>query len=263
MPSPFPGMDPYLEAVDLWPDVHSTLIPLIRESLTPHLPEGYVAKIDQYVWLQDVDEERTRSGKPDVLLSNGRRSGGGASTVSVAASPGIAVTMPAKRKRRGSRFVSIEDSRRNKVVTVIELLSPSNKEGDDREVYLDRRMQYLSVGSNLVEIDLLRGGERIPMGKPYQPAADYLIFVCRGEDYPAARIWPFTVRDQIPIVPVPLKKVHDSIPLDLRSCLDHAYDGANYASQVDYSEPPTPSLRPSDAEWACALLKRDTTKRKK
>jgi hypothetical protein len=129
MSSPFPGMDPYFEDPDFWSDVHATLIPLIRGSLTPFLPEGYAAKIDQYVWLQDVDENRNRFGKPDVFLSNGLNTVADEKRQTIAS--GIAVILAPKRKRKGNRFVSIVDSRRNKVITIIELFSPSNKDGLD------------------------------------------------------------------------------------------------------------------------------------
>jgi hypothetical protein len=243
-----------LEDVDFWSDVHATLIPLIRGSLTPLLPDAYAAKIDQYVWLQDVDEERVRHGKPAVFLANEYTQE--ADNQQQASPRGIAVTLPAKRKRKSNRFVSIVDSRRNKVTTVIELFSPSNKEGADREMYLTKRLEYLGFGANLVEIDLLRSGTRAPMGKSVSSAADYYILVCRAEEYPQALVWPFTVRDPIPAFPVPLKKEHGSILLDLRPCLDRAYDEAGYAKQLDYNRLPTPPLRLTDAEWANDLLKK-------
>ncbi len=261
MPSPFPGMDPYLEAADFWSDLHSTLIPLIRESLTPFLPAGYAAKIDQYVWLQDVDDEQIRHGKPDVFLANGPRHV--AAVQHPPSTPGCTVTLPATRKRKSNRFVSIVDSHKNKVITVLELLSSSNKEGDGRVMYLTKRSEYLASGANLVEIDLLRSGARPPMGKPAPAAADYSILVCRAEEYPQATVWPFTVRDPIPPFPVPLKKEHGAVQLDLRPCLDRAYDGAGYASQIDYSQNPSPPLRLQDAAWANELLKKHARKRKK
>ncbi len=261
MPSPFPGMDPYLEDSDYWSDVHSTLIPLIRESLTPFLPTSYAAKIDQYVWLQDVDEEEIRHGKPDVFLVNGQTHV--AESQYTAPTPGITVTLPASRKRKGTKFVSIVDSRRNKVITVIELLSPSDKEGEARVMYLTKRSEYLASGVNLVEIDLLRSGARPPVGKPAPASTDYSILVCRAGEYPQATVWPFTVREQIPPFPVPLRKDDGAVLLDLRPCLDRAYDGACYAAQINYSLPPSPPLRVTDAEWANALLKKYEKKRKK
>jgi hypothetical protein len=261
MPSPFPGMDPYLEAPDFWSDLHSTLIPLIRASLTPFLPSGYAAKIDQYVWLQDVDEERIRYGKPDVFLTNGPGRAG--ETHQTANTHGISVTLPATRKRKSSRFVSIVDNRRNKVITVIELLSPSNKAGDEREMYLSKRSEYLASGVNLVEIDLLRSGARPPIGKPEPTAGDYYILMCRAEEYPKATVWAFTVREPIPPFQVPLRKDDGDVLLDLRPCLDRAYKEAGYAAQINYELPPSPPLRLTDAEWANDLLKKYAKKRKK
>jgi hypothetical protein len=258
-------MDPYLEDRDLWSDVHATLIPLIREALTPALPAGYAAKIDQYVWVQEEDEDEwKRRGKPDVFVSNGHNMATGPGRSGAASEPTEQVTLPALRRRRGNRHIVLVDSRRKKVVTVIELLSPSNKEpGEDQKQYLKKRTEYFGAGTNVVEIDLLRYGDRVPMGHPKGAPADYYILVTRAAEFPKADLWAFTVRDPIPPVSVPLKPEHGSIPLDLRRCLDHAYDAAEYGPQIDYTQPPVPALRPVDAEWAGELLKKHAKRKKK
>ncbi len=267
MPSPFPGMDPYLAPPRLWGGFHTNLYTRIQTALNSQLPNGYFADIDEYVWLQeDQSEERQLLGKPDTFVTdkNGTpptiASGkGGIATMP----PPVQVTLP-KAKKRKHRFVKIVGPDHVRVVTVIEVLSPSNKErGEDREKYLDKRDEYLGTGTNLVEIDLLRDGAHMPFGKPSPQISDYYHFVCRSRNYPHAEVWPFTIRNPIPAIPVPLKPEHGDTQLDLQSCVTEIYDTNRYAMRIDYSQPPTPPLGSLDAEWANELLKKHAKKRKK
>jgi hypothetical protein len=258
-------MDPYLEG-SLWADLHATLIPLIRGALVALLPEGYVANIDQYVWLGEGEEDEiVRRVKPDAFISETptRETATERSPIATV-EPTARTRLPAPRRVRRKRYIRIMDSGDRSVVTVIELLSPSDKlPKKDRTQYLAKRDEYLAMGANLVEIDLLRVGHRIPMGEPEPPTADYYILVSRAVDYPAAEVWGFNVQDPIPTFPVPLKPEHPSVALDLRVCLDKAYDSARYDKQIDYAEPPIPPLRRPDAAWAAELLKRSARKKKK
>ncbi len=265
MPSPFPGMDPYLEGA-LWPDVHATLIVGIRAALVAKLPTGYFANIDQYLWLGEGDEDsaakkRSRRGKPDTFVTNGRhgkaeKSGEKGVAVAVA-DPTLRVKLPNSTRAKRKRYIRLIDAGNRHVVTVIELLSPSDKlPKQDRDRYLAKRAEYLGARVNLLEIDLLRKGHRVPMGTPEPPDSDYSVLVSRAADYPSADVWAFTVRDAIPVVPVPLLPDEDEIPLDLRACLDKAYDEARYGAHIDYARPSDPALRKPDAEWAGDLLKR-------
>jgi hypothetical protein len=262
MPSPFPGMDPYLEG-SLWPDVHATLIPLIREAVVAALPAGYVANIDHYVWLgEGEDSEPIRRGKPDAFFSEGpgRRQRG--TPAMVVAEPTTQVQLSTPRRVRRKRYIRLLDAEDRRVVTVIELLSPSDKlPKHDRDRYVLKREEYLAAGANLVEIDLLRRGLRVPMGDSDIPEADYYLLVSRAAEYPAADVWAFTVRDAIPIFPVPLKPQDPPVPLDLRKCLDRAYDGAGYEDQIAYADPATPPLRGPDATWATELLRKPAAKK--
>jgi hypothetical protein len=263
MPSPFPGMDPYLEG-SLWSDVHATLIPEIRSTIAAQLPEGYIARIDQYVWVQDVDtQEKWLRGKPDAfVVESGSRPTKHGAAVAVA-EPTAYVTFPAS-KRTGNRVIKIIDQMARRVVTVIDLLSPANKTpGEDRTFYLDKRKEYLATDTNLVEIDLLRDGDRLPMGKPKPQPADYYILVSRAEDYPRVAVWALTVRDPLPTIPIPLKDGDPDVSLALRPCLDRAYDDARYGDEIDYAQPPDPPLREPDAEWAREFLKKHARRAKK
>ena len=264
MPSPFPGMDPYLEG-GLWPDVHGSLIYTIRAALAARLPDGYFANIDQYVWLGE-DEEWNRRGKPDAFLTSdpvvppSPRKNGAVAT----AEPTLRVRLPSPKRVKRKKHIRLVDVGDESVVTVIELLSPSDKlPKQDRAHYLAKRDEYLAAGVNLIEIDLLRKGLRIPMGEPDPPDADYYFLVSRAAEYPDAGVWAFTVRDAIPPLSVPLKPQHDAIAVNLRACLDKAYDEARYEKLIDYMEPPEYALRTPDAAWASELLTKHAKKKKR
>jgi hypothetical protein len=267
MPSPFPGMDPYLEGSIFWGGFHTRLYNAISQKLNGQLPEGYFAEIDEYVWLQaEQPEVRQLLGKPDTFVTDKN----GSSATSAAGKGGIAIMPPSmhvtlpKAKKRKHRFVKIVGPDHVRIVTVIEILSPSNEErGEEREKYLDKRDEYLGTGTNLVEIELLRDGARMPFGKPSPMVADYYLFVCRGCNYPQAEVWPFTIHNPIPSIPVPLKPEHGDTQLDLQSCVTEIYDTNRYAMRIDYSLPLAPPLSTPDAEWATELLKKHAKKRKK
>ena len=264
MPSPFPGMDPYLEGRSYWGGLHLTMIVALRAALTPQLPRGYFAEVDQYVWLEAEDDPERRWVGPDVFVS--RESGKKKKTAPVAAAgtstPTVTLTLPTPKKR-GKRYIGIRDAKANRVVTVVELLSPSDKsKGKDGTNYLTKREEYLAAGVNLVEIDLLRNGLRPPAGDPDPPAGDYYILVSRAADFPRVDLWAFTVRDPIPVVPVPLKAGDPELSLPVRSALDRAYDDAGYDREIDYSKPPRPLLRGADAAWAADLLKKPAKRKK-
>jgi hypothetical protein len=256
MPSPFPGMDPYLEEPSLWPDCHLGIIAGMRAVLNAHLPERYAAYADRYVWLHEPDADtRVRMGKPDIYVADRGGEATGSNGGATLVAPTV-VTLPVVR-RQGNRFIKIIDRQSRRVVTVIELLSPANKNpGEDREAYVAKRNEYLATGTNLVEVDLLRTGERLPLGEPAPPPADYYILVCRANEFPKAGVWPLSVRDPLPAIPVPLNPQDQPVLLPLKPCLDRAYDEAPYSREVNYAEPPDPPLPEPDATWARELLAR-------
>ncbi|VTT96965.1 Uncharacterized protein OS=Rivularia sp. PCC 7116 GN=Riv7116_3947 PE=4 SV=1: DUF4058 [Gemmataceae bacterium] len=262
MPSPFPGMDPYLEDPAFWSGFHTRYVVALSASLTRVLPKGYYAEVEQHVWLQGDDpDEREPFAVPYgyVAATHGTSGAGHGAGVATATVPSAEVTLPKTVKHKGAKFIKVVDKPGNRVVTVVELLSPSNKAaGDDREGYLQKRNEYLLTGTNLVEIDLLREGERLPFGRPKPPPADYYALVSRADRFPKAAVWAFGVRDPLPILPVPLKPADGEVPLDLRAGLDRTYDDAGYRDRIDYSKPPADVLRKPDAEWAAEWLKTHT-----
>ncbi len=252
MPSPFPGMDPYLESPSIWSDFHLTLIISIRAELNRRLPPHYTASADRYVWIREPENGgRTIVGKPDVYIAEERPRPAATNTQTVTAP--MQVVLPGVREK-GSPYLKIVDRRARRLVTVVEMLSPSNKiPGKDHEAYLMKREEYLATRVNLVELDLLRNGERPPLGTS-PPTTDYYVLVCRASELPSAGVWPFSVRDPLPTIPIPLDPEDPDVMLSLRPCLDRAYDESAYERQIDYTVPAEPPLREPDATWARQLL---------
>jgi len=141
----------------------------------------------------------------------------------------------------------------SEVVTVIELLSHTNKRaGDERKSYLQKRKEFLNSDVHLVEIDLLRAWQ--PMPYTEHLAADYRIFLRRREQPLRALIYAFFVQQAIPLFPLPLLPDDQEPLIDLGALLQNVYDRARYKLVLDYNKPPEPRLRPEDAEWAARCL---------
>jgi hypothetical protein len=248
-------MDPHLENPAYWSGFHTRFIVALAGGIVRALPKGYIADVEQYVWLEDDEEDREPFAVPDVFVATGGKGKGDGTAVLKPTKPRTEVTLPKPPKRTGRKYVKIVDQPGNRVVTVIEVLSPANKDpGDERDAYLFKRREYLAAGTNLVEIDLLRGGDRMPFGKPKPPDADFYCLVCRANRLGKAHVWTFTVRDEMPVLPIPLKPADGEIALSLRECLDRTYDDAGYANRIDYAQPPAYPLRAPDAEWAAKHL---------
>ncbi|MBY0523510.1 MAG: DUF4058 family protein [Gemmataceae bacterium] len=254
MPSPFPGMDPYIESSGEWGDFHTSLLTAIRAKLNALLPRRYRARVDLFVFIQTPASRRRRRRRiePDAYVVDRGKGPGMAAVVAPAAAPTM-ITLPAVRKKHKS--VLIIDARMDRVVTAIEILSPSNKEaGEDRTAYLNKRGEYLANGVNLIEIDLLRGGPRLPLGRPAEVVKDYYIMVCRTWEMPRASLWSFTVRDLLPQIPIPLVKDGPELLLPLRACIDRAYDEGSYDTELPYDGLLAPRLSKQDAAWVRALM---------
>jgi Protein of unknown function (DUF4058) len=255
MPSPFPGMDPYIESW-IWSDFHARLITVVCDRLNPRLPKRYIASTEIFVWrVADADEEQLVLRGPDVHVAQQKTTPAGPA-VAAAAAPITTILPGIVRKHR---YIKIVDPLDRRVVTVIEILSPANKTGgDDGRAYRLKREEFIASGISLVEIDMRRAGQRPPLGDPAPPVTDYYVLVHRGWDQGRFGIWPVSVRDPLPPIQVPLDPDVPDVTLDLRSCLDYVYDHGRYSEQLDYSQPPRPPLREPDASWARDLLARTT-----
>ncbi len=253
MPTPFPGMDPYLERPSLWPNVHSSLIIAIRDEIAPLLrPRYYVAV-----------EERMVSVGPDDLLFAVRpdvavvglpvpKDVGVASSEHAGRIVTVALPMPEQMRET---YLEIREARGDQVVTVLEILSPTNKlPGEGRRQYEQKRLALLGTRAHLVEIDLLRTGQAMPM-LGYAGHSDYRILISRAEKRPLADLLPFRVREPIPTFRLPLQPGDDEPELDANRLLHAVYDRAGYDLRIDYAAAPDPPLSDEDAAWAASLMR--------
>lgn len=256
MPSPFPGMDPYIESSGMWGDFHGSLLSAIRADLNERLPAGYVASIELLVWAGEKETGRDATGKePDVFVKEDEtRAGSDTTTATIEAPATIVLPRVTPRKRK---HIKVVDIRARTVVSVVEVLSPSNKKsGDDRTRYLEKRNEYLANNLNFVEIDLLRGGRRPPLGRHHPDVIDYYAMACRSWEFPQAGFWRFGLRDPLPDIPVPVTEDVGDTPLRLRACVDRAYDEGRYFSTLPYDEPLKPRPRDEDRDWIAQRLKK-------
>jgi hypothetical protein len=251
MPSPFPGMNPYLEQDDAWHDFHQSFIPLIREVLTPQVRPNYLVKVEELLFIHEMPHgPRQLLGHTDVAVTPAPLPGGARGT-RVLSAPARARFHLAVDVERHS-YLEIRDRHNRELITVLELLSPSNKNpGPDREQYLAKRWQIIHSPVHLVEIDLLRGGPRLPAEE--LPACDYCVVVSRAEERPHVEVWPISLRQPLPEVPVPLRVSDPDARIDLQALLHRLYDAAGYESYI-YTGAPQPPLPPEDAAWAAQFL---------
>ncbi len=252
MPSPFPGMDPFIEGHE-WSNFHTLLIVEIHHALLRALRPRYVVAVEKHVFLATEFGERQGRIVPDVSIGDRETTSKTAFTESAHTNEPLIVTLP-QLERIEQPYVYIRDSDSTEIVTIIELLSPSNKAiGSGRDSYITKREQLLNSGTHLVEFDLLRGGERLPIVEQL-PEADYFACVSRTEERPRAQLFHWTLRDQLPIVPIPLINRDESTPLDLQSVFNATYDNAGYDYILNYQQPVHPQLSPNAQQWIGQIL---------
>jgi len=253
VPSPFPGMDPYLEHPMLWSGVHNGLIAALQLSLAPQLRPRYYVAIEERLYITEPDQ-RVFVGRPDLAVVS-QSAAESTPKPSPSAASALSVQVPLPDEVRET-YLEVRDTGTDYVVTVVEILSPTNKRrGRGRRIYEDKRMEVLASRTHLVEIDLIRAGEPMPVAGNGS-ASDYRILVSRGDCRPNATLYAFGVRQSIPPFALPLKP-HDQEPtVDLGLILQDLYDRASYDLRLDYRGEPHPPLPPAEVAWADQLLRR-------
>lgn len=254
MPTPFPGMDPYLEHPDLWPDVHNRLIVALADDLAPRVRPRYYVSVEERTYLASP-QELTFTGRPDVtVVKPSEPPANPQPTAEPAPTTAVTVELPVPDEVR-ELYLEVRAADTDRVVTVLEILSPTNKRpGEGRELYERKRLVLLGTLAHLVEIDLLRAGEPLPMrgdGK----ASHYRILISRSEKRPQGSLLPFNVRQPIPTFHLPLQSGDEEPTVDLNLLLHELYDRAGYDLRIDYEAEPEPPLEGEDAGWADALLR--------
>jgi hypothetical protein len=213
--------------------------------LTGQVGPNYYVKIEVRLYLHELSAEQRRYfGRADVGVTGQPAPGPSAQTARATAP--MELVLPNVEIERHSSL-EIRDRRNRRVVTVIELLSPTNKTpGADRDDYLRKRNVLLIENIHFVEIDLRRGGER--PGPPRLPPCDYYALVSRHEDRPRLGVWPLRLRDRLPVIPIPLTAPDADVLLDLQAVLDRTYDAADYGKYI-YDETPEPPLSAEQLAW--------------
>lgn len=265
MPSPFPGMDPYLEG-HLWPDVHHALASEIRRQIVSRASTRYVARIETQVIIDRGARADLGIFYPDIsVLSRPqpvlheaavdyRRQAQPAPAPPLAAviTP-ASFWLPLSTQEMRTATIEIRETGSGRLVTAIEILSPANKRAPGLENYRAKRDRLIVDGVHLLEIDLLRRGDRAETD-PLVVRCDYVISLARAQAT-MLEVWQVGLAESLPVVPVPLLAPDPDIPLDLQAALAAIYDEAGYDLSLDYTQdPPPPPLRPEDQEWLRALL---------
>jgi Protein of unknown function (DUF4058) len=262
MPSPFPGMDPYLENPEIFPDFHDSAITYLREALQASLPAPYFAALGRRVWIEvsrrsvgpDVQIQRTRAfvSSPRQVLAS--------STSAIATQP---VARPVMVKVAHDQFrepfveIYSRSDEGKRLVTSIEILSLSNKTPGEqgRELYLRKQKEILASTVHLVEIDLLRAGEHIS-AVPLEAATeacgefDYHVSVHCFDDQETFFVYPVRLEERLPPIAIPLLPGDPPVTLDLQAVFDRCYDAGPYSREIRYGEDPiVPALEPDTAAW--------------
>ncbi len=256
MPTPFPGMDPYLEQRQLWPDVHNRLIAALGDFLSPRLRPRYYVSLEERLVLGEVAEP-VLAGRADLaVVSPGEapRTLAGRAPAAALSSTVIEVEVPGLDEFRETRL-EVCTAADHVVIAVIEILSPTHKgSGEGRRLNEAKRVHVIRSTAHLVEIDLLRGGARMTVfgaNRPY----DYSILVSRFGKRPRAELLAFGLRDPIPSFRVPLQSGDDEPEVPLGTILHDLYDRASYDLRIDYRGEPDPPPAEADRAWVAERLR--------
>jgi hypothetical protein len=239
-------MDPYLEG-SLWMSVHTDLAVAIAHQLNPRLVPRYIALTARRYVMDTPEESEVIIGEtyPDIaaLTSGPAQEGHGAAMIAPPFQMATLIRTPVPHIT-----IEIRDIAKRQLVTVIEILSPTNKRGDGFQEYRDKRERILRSTAHLMEIDLLRKGRRVPM-RGTLPSVPYFVFLCRVEKRLLTQVWPITLDQPLPDVPVPLLPGDADVKLDLQQALTEVYDQSALRYIIDYSKPPEVPLSPEQTAW--------------
>ena len=256
MRPPFPGMDPWLEHPAIWPDVHNRLITAIADELSPCVAPKYYLGLEQRAYTLEPGE-LVFVGRPDLVV--GRPASADVTYEPEEAEESTAVGVLDVEVLINDKlqewFLEIHDVETGTLVTVLEILSPFNKvHAQGREEYINKRIRVLGSRTNLVEIDLLRAGQPMPL-HPKPARSGYRILVSRGATRPKAKLFAFNLRQPIPTIPIPLLPEDAEPELNLGAVLHALYGRARFDLRLNYAKPPVPLLKERDAEWAQSIVR--------
>jgi hypothetical protein len=255
-------MDPFIEAGD-WQTFHSRFIAALGDLLVPQVRPSYVVGIAQDVYLVR-DDGGVEKRQPDVAVLAEHAGAGSPRGPAIAATAvhtlePLALNIPLTHERT-HRFIEVRNRKSNRLVTAVEVLSPTNKvDRRGRRKYVRKRQDLIESGVNLVELDLMRRGRRLPM-HPRMPDGDYFAVLCRASDAPRAAVYRWSVRDPLPDVPVPLGEKDPDASVALQAAFVATYDRLGLDYQLPYDEPLRPPVTDADAGWLAEVLSTVRTK---
>jgi hypothetical protein len=244
-------MDPYIEDPELWSDFHGRLAEEISAELNQVLQPRYVARLTPRVTYEVVEIGQRHSVRPDVGVWQpqppfGDAAGGAAVITAAPVESVVPMELPLRLYT-----VEVRETAGLRLVTAIEVLSPVNKRPSHEAYhdYLRKRRELLRCDAHLIEIDLLRGGDRPPLEQPVPPAP-YYVTLSRAGRRPYVEVWPVQLRERLPVLPVPLLEPDPDVPLDLGRAVAAVYERGAYVRLIDYRQPPPPPrLSEAEAVW--------------
>lgn len=254
-------MDPYLEPH--WLDVHTSLVSRGRDALNGRLPDDLIASAEERVAVESAEGDERLFG-PDVRVFELPDDEAAAAEVPVPGLPGAGgvqlapVRLLAQAEPITERFIRVVEAGTERLVTVIEFVSPTNKRGEGLHAFRSKRAEFLTAGVNFVEIDLVRTGDWRVLLWPHRCPARYVTTYRATVRIPsepaAAYLQPIPLRQRLPEITIPLRRDDPAVRLDLQQLVDEAYDNGRYARRLGYAGPCVPPLGPADAAWADARL---------
>ncbi len=263
MPSPFPGMDPYIEQPRLWMDFHARLADEISANLNRQIRPAYFARLTPYTTYEAMERfhSRRQAILPDVGVMREVATPYYAGEVTVLDPPAQSI----ESMDDALDILSVEILRRGdeQLITAIEILSPVNKHPsyDAFWDYRRKRRDLLRSDVHFLEIDLLRAGERTLL-EQLAPDTPYCISLSRADDRPYISVWPIPLNSRLPTIPVPLDFGDPDAVLPLSQIVASVYERGGYDAQIDYQQPvPPPALTSDEAVWVADLLKRSSHKK--
>ena len=260
MPLIFPGMDPYLENPAIFPGIHSRMIVYLADQIAPRIRPRYAASVGERVYVESSTRGHSHAIIPDVWVRQTEFRSHNDGGVDVATLPEVdsPIVMEVPDLEIRQPYIEILDRESNmRVVTVIELVSPSNKyAGPGRDSYVAKQREVLNSDTHLVEIDLLRRGPHVvAVGEALVAGRfDYDSLVCvRRAHTTRVEVYPRSIQQPLPCIRVPLAGNDPDVALDIRAALEQAYDAGSYDQRIDYSKPCQPPLSPEMQTWANQL----------
>ncbi len=222
MPSPFPGMDPYLEQEAIWPTFHYNLMNVLFQVVTPSLVERYRARVLERIFTVE-----------HVLFTS------------------------VNREEHREPYLEIRQRTDGKLVTLIEAVSPTNKTtAQGRQSYLEKRNEAHRFRANIVEIDLVLDGQRMhDFSRENLPTWDYNVVVTRSQRPEKYDLYPANLDKRLPRFKLPLATDDRDTVVDLQAVLHRVYDQADFTATVDYQHDPATKLDAGQKSWLDRYLR--------